>query len=75
MLCHCNNKYTLVEVNVRFGNIRKVYYCEKGHRRDVVRDRGQIEIVDYINNSQVKKRIDINEDAYQTDRLSGRRFR
>lgn len=75
MLCHCKNIYQLYEIETKFGIIRKRYSCSNGHKRDVVRDRGLIEIIDYRDNYRNVKRIYVDENDYQTDRLSGREFR
>lgn len=73
MLCHCTAKHSLHEIDVKFGIVRKRYSCSNGHKRDVVRDRGLIEIIDYMDNYRNVKRIYTSEDDYQTDRLSGRK--
>jgi len=72
MLCHCKKKHILQGVNVSFGTIRKKYVCSNGHKREVVRDRGLIEIID---NGEVISRVYIRDDAYKTKKLSGRRFK
>lgn len=75
MLCRCRNKFKLYEIDTRFGRITKKYSCPNGHKRDILRDVGLIEITDFIGPVRSKQKIIIDEDDYKTNRLSGRRYK
>lgn len=53
----CNTPFKLHQVKDLYGRKFKDYRCEKGHKREIVKDSNIVMIRDYLLNHTTNKRI------------------